>query len=280
MRLLKFLVSCLLICGPLAASDKPSVFWYNEHYPPTFISKGDDINQGFGDKTLAFFLKQLPQFNHEMLYANVNRTLAEIRENDGVCVLGLIRTTAREQFMSFSKPVFHTLPNRLIVLKDKMHLIAPYVGASGTVDLPLLMTDSGLVAGIIVDRVYSSHINKIIDDNKERTPRIDMPHPRYVPLLLRGRIDYTLGFSYEAAYQFKKQGKENAFISLPVAGEAETVSSGVACSIGPIGRQVITAVDHIIDAQGAIPSYHAFYEEWLDPAALEDSRRAVVLSAN
>lgn len=270
-------LACVVLFFPslVQAKDEPVVRWYNEHYPPTFISKGPYSGKGFGDKTLAFFLAQLPQFQHQVLHANVHRAIVEMRENDGVCVAGLFQTPQRDVFMTFSKTVFRTLPNRLIILKDNFELFRPYVDKSGELDLVSLLKQSNMTAGVIVNRVYSKRINKLLADHLGDGPRIVSPHPRYGSLLRRGRIHYTFGFSYEADYQFKELGIADAYISISIAGEPKIVTSGIACSDSEVGRAVIAAVDAIIDQQGENPPYQRFYEEWLDEQALTDTRRYI-----
>ncbi len=262
---------------PLAvrAADAPSVRWYNEHYPPTFIAKGPYAGQGFGDKTLAFLIERLPEFKHLVLKANVHRAIVEMRENDAVCVAGLFRTPERETFMAFSKPVFRTLPNRLIVMKENLKLFEPYIGEEGDLDLRALLERSGLIAGVIVDRVYSKRINGMLADYSDNLSKIVSPHPRYSVLLQRGRIDYTFGFSYEADFQFKELGIGRAYTSVTIAGEPKIVVSGVACSDGEVGRAMIRAIDGIIAELGPNPPYQRFYEEWLDEQALEDTHRYI-----
>ncbi|MEX0300467.1 MAG: transporter substrate-binding domain-containing protein, partial [Kordiimonas sp.] len=222
-----------------------------------------------------FLIERLPDFRHQVLKANVHRAIVEMRENDAVCVAGLFRTPERETFMAFSKPVFRTLPNRLITMKENLKLFKPYIGDEGELDLKAFLQKSGLTAGVIVDRVYSKRINGMLEDYSGNIPKIVSPHPRYSALLQRGRIDYTFGFSYEADFQFKELGIDDAYTSISIAGEAKIVTSGVACSDREVGQTMIKAIDAIIDEYGPNPPYQRFYEEWLDEQALEDTHRYI-----
>lgn len=260
-------------------TGKPIVRWYHDHYPPTFISHGPHKNQGYGDKTYEFLKANLPQFEHVKVPSTFNRALAQLRDQDGVCVMGMFKTPEREAYTAFTNVLVKTLPNRLVVLKERRALVEPYLSHKGEIELDRLMADERLTAGIITDRFYSHGINAAIEKYRASGRYVTLPVPRYGTLLNRHRIDYAFGYAYEAAYQFRMLGEPNAYATYSIAGEPNLMYGYVGCSKKALGIRVAEAINGVINMAGDPPIYRRWMEEWLDDFALADYRRALAAEA-
>jgi uncharacterized protein (TIGR02285 family) len=259
---------------------RPMLRWFHDHYPPTFIGRGPHKGQGYGDKTYEYLKAKLPQYRHEKIAATFNRGLAQIKDQDGVCVMGMFKTPEREEFVAFSDVMVKTLPNRLVVLKERKAIIEPFLSEQGEVLLDKLLTDAGMTGGLITDRFYSSRINAFIQAQAKPGKFVTLPEPRYGRLLSRNRIDYTFGFAYEAEYQFRIIGLPNAYTTYAIAGEPPLMYGHVGCSKMPLGMEAAAAITEAIKDAGDPPIYRAWMEEWLDENALVDYRKALSSEQN
>lgn len=255
----------------------PVISWFGGNYPPTFITTGPRRGQGYGDRALEHLFGKMPGFRHVRLETTFNRGLAAMRERDGVCMFGVIRTLERAALYAFSAPVSATLPNRVIMLKSRASAIAPFLNAAGKVMLEDLVLASGLRLGLITERFYSPHINDMLAAHTGGD-RVTLPAPRYGTLLYHRRIDYTFGYPYEAAYQFDDLGAPDAFISFPISGEPALLRAHVACSDTGLGREVIAAIDRAIAEEATRDAIHGYFMEWLDDAAKTDFLDALAAS--
>lgn len=273
--LLTLLLLGLLAFGaaPVSAQDiksMPVITWFGGNYPPTFIASGDKKGEGYGDKALAFLFDELSAYRNVRVSTTFNRGLVALRERDGSCMFGVIKTAEREQQYHFSNAISATLPNRVIMRKDRAAAIQPFLDARGEVVLEKLVFSSGLRLGLITDRFYSPHINTVIDRAQGSASTVELPAPRYGTLLYHRRIDYTFGFPYEAAFQFAELGAPDAFISFPIAGEPKLLYAHVACSKTSLGAEVIAGINAAAAAPGAQQRLYGFFTEWLDDAAKTD----------
>ncbi len=258
-----------------AVEDKPVVLWYGGDYPPTFIARGEMKRQGYGDRILKDLMRYTPEYRHEFVPSTFNRGLSALRDRDNACLYGVLKTPEREAFVSYSEPLSSTLPNRVIVRRDRAAIMRPYLNDGGEIVLDSLLSSADLMVGLVTDRFYSPQINAGLKAHKSRMPHVEMPDPRYGRLLARGRIDYTFGFPYEAAFKFRELGDPNGFITFPVAGEVSLMDSHVGCADKPLGRQIIAAVNRAAREAGAPEAFNHYFEQWLDTAARADFRRAL-----
>lgn len=263
--------------APADPKSRPVISWFGGNYPPTFITSGPHKGRGYGDRALEHLFEKMPGFRHVRLETTFNRGLAALRERDGACMFGVIRTPERAGQFAFSAPVTATLPNRVIMLKSRASAIAPFLNPAGEVMLEDLVLASGLRLGLITERFYSPHINAVLAAHTGGD-RVTLPAPRYGTLLYHRRIDYTFGYPYEAAFQFADLGEPDAFISFPISGEPALLRAHVACSDTSLGREVTAAANRAIKAEGTQEAIYGYFMEWLDEAAKTDFLKAIAAS--
>lgn len=278
LQTLPLLWCCIFfVCsGSLHANslDKPVIRWFYSDFPPIFITWGPLQGQGYGDKTLAYFRENLPEYQHVATVAALSRSFAKMRKEDGICEPALFKTPEREQFIKFSAPVYAILTNQMVTLKSNIAEFQRHLTPLGHIKLQEVLDRTDLTLGLVAERIYSRRINQELDKSNAAVHRILMPHDRYAQLLLHGRIDYAFGFPAEAHMQFKMNGETNAYTTLPIDGEPSIIDGFIGCSDKPIGRELIAKINRIIDEAGTPPAYQLFYEEWLDPNARSIYRQA------
>ncbi|WP_068306644.1 TIGR02285 family protein [Kordiimonas lacus] len=274
--MIRFLCLLGLLVGGSAtlwAADKPVIHWLSPNFPPVFIADGPLKRQGYGDQIVRYMSEKLPDYRHVPATANLTRTYNQMKLHDGVCSVALFETPERAAFANFSDDVYHVMTNRVVVMNRNLHRFKPYLNAAGEVDITRLLTASDLAVGVVPDRFYSQLINDTLKAVGMPDNMVVIPFNRYGALLDHGRIDYTFGFPAEAYHQFSKLGKAEAFVALPIAGEARFQSGGFSCSDKPLGRKVIAEINRLIATEEVSAVYDAFYEQWLDARSLKDYRK-------
>ena len=260
------------------ASEKPVIEWHFKDLPPAHVFNGADRRQGFADRTVAYFIDRLPAYRHVILEVPHSRLITELRRTDGVCSATILKTPDREKDIVFSKPVFKIFPLRLVLLKDKVAAIAPFMNDDDEVDLPQLIRNGSFRLGLISSRSYGTRMDTLLHMVNAKDKAFISPYERFAPMMARGRFDITLAYPFEAGYQFKSLTNHVPYATLAISGENQFTEVGLSCAKTPLGERVIADVDRIVEAEGVAPAYAAFYEEWLDDRAREEYR--AVLDTN
>jgi|GEM_PF-1996771 len=249
--------------GSVSANpEKPTIFWHFDHNPPVFIRRGPDAGAGVGDRILGYIESQLPDYRHVEVETVLNRSLQELASRSDVCIAGMFMTAERQQVVAFTDPLFRLMPNRLIVLREHETTVRRFADASGAVDLPAFVRESGLLPGVIKDRAYSPAINAMIDTMADEMAMVRVPHPGFAKLMLHGRFDYTFGFPFEAAYQFAKLDHSEAYLSFPIQGEAKVMDGYFGCSDTAFGREVVAQVNAIARDERTTQVFNQIFSPW------------------
>lgn len=249
-------------------SDRPIVRWFYQDFPPVFITNGPMKGQGYADKTVRYLTQKLPQYDHQLVEANLFRTFRAMKNQDGVCTGALFRTKEREAFVVFSAPVYDLISNRLIIMREKLPELDTYLNKAGAIDLDLLQASASMTSGFAMDRHYSEGIDRFLEVRHKAGNAVVLPFDHYAQQLIKGRFDFTFGFPAEAAFQFRSLDRGGDYVALQIVGEPAQRKGGIGCSKGPIGQSIIADMNSLIEAEGANPAYAAFYRYWLDERAI------------
>jgi len=281
------LAAGLLLLPGLARADededaRPRLTWVMAVPPPAHI--GD--RTGYADETLDWFTARLPEYRHDVITANSNRLEDMLASGDGVCGAAMLETPERERDTKFSRPVYWTQPNRLIVSAQRPAALDAHLNARGEVDLPALLADRSYAGGLQFGRSYGAGIDRALAQQRpgEGAVLVSIRGPGHFDMLAGGRFDWTLGYPMEAlwwagrlagssekAHFLAELGGDNlAYLSRPIAGSTDLTAGYIGCSRRPIGLGVIAAIDRLIEAAGRHPPWLAAYLKWLDPTARAD----------
>ena len=94
-------------------------------------------------------------------------------------------------------------------------------------------------------------------------------------MLKHDRVDYTIGYGYEARYLGRQLGFEGDVIAIPVREHSGYIPVYAGCPKTNWGRKVIADVNAIIRTSRKDPDLYGVYREWLDPQAWERYRKAL-----
>jgi uncharacterized protein (TIGR02285 family) len=83
------------------ALARETINWLLPDVAPAFIRDGDQAEEGFGDRQLAYLINHLADVDHKHFFASTNRIWYQIGHADGNCTLTAKKTPSREKIAIF-----------------------------------------------------------------------------------------------------------------------------------------------------------------------------------
>lgn len=244
------------------STDANVINWHVSHKPPSMFLHGPHQNNGFIDKILSLIEAQLTHYQHQRVQASFSRTIRDLKAQDQVCYPALVRNKAREKYIAFSQmSVMHpsnyvTLPMALV---QKMQI-------RKKADLRELLDDNALVLGLESGRSYGRQIDSTIRIHGVNTTMTFKAGKSLVDLyrmLTRQRVDYLIGYPFEAYFALETLEKSDIFRSFPILGTPQFTMGAVGCTNTPWGREVIAQVNQALDGLKPTPDYQQALTSWL-----------------
>lgn len=268
-RLLTFIV--LLIAGQALAEEPLN--WYRMEFPPVFISTGEARNQGFGDVLLRMLIAKLPQYQHQLIDAPLERVLDQTSDGGELaCANSLLRTPERENRMYFSNIYLTPPSNGVIIRASNRSRFEPFLD-TGRLSLTRLLQTEKFTIGIQRSRSYGLPINAILAHHQGQPYLREKPgHGANFALLSdlsaqRG-IDLVIAYPLETAYWLKTSRSPIPLHFLPVAEALDHEEWRAACSRTPQGKQAIATINEVLAdptfQQGFLRAYAAWQKQLAD----------------
>jgi uncharacterized protein (TIGR02285 family) len=254
----------LIMLAPAMADE--SVTWLTIDLPPLFIADGALAGRGSADQQLAFLTQSLPQFQHRQTPASFSRVWHQIGHGDGNCTIGALRTPERGAIAMFSQRPVPVPGYHVIIRADQRDDFAPYLDSRGRLDLDLLAARSSLRGGYVTSRRHAPRIDRFIAASHRQTPLDPVMSPlQLFHLLSLRRQDFIFALPFEIGYYRDVDPRTPPLLALPIKDVAAMVNGHVACSNGPIGRKVVSAVDLLLRNPNNWRSFVAPLQQWLSP---------------
>ena len=273
MKTLVVLVACLLAAG--TASAKDTIVWMELDFPPSFVAHGPDRGMGYSDVAMRIAIQSLPEYLHEKTFVNPPKAIENLKTKHNYCGSGLNRNAEREAFMEFSMPFIKRLPNQLIILKETLPRLRPYIEANGRVDFARLINDESLKMGFHRERSYGPSIDPHITE-KPRAHLIHRPAndltAGFLHMLKAHEIDYIIESPDSLRYFQRRGSYQGAFWLLPIKNAEALLPVYIACPKSALGKAVIRKTDAIIQShQSELESAYRYWlsEETLTPPRVE-----------
>jgi uncharacterized protein (TIGR02285 family) len=175
--------------------------------------------------------------------------------------------------MAYSIPDLVLPPNGITVRRADLARFG-----SPPVSLARLVEDPSLRLGASKGRAYGEAIDRILALHS-REPHVyrrlgDDIYRTLFELLLKGSVDYVVGYPHEARYLAHAMGVEGEVVSLPLVENAAPALAHVVCPDSPWGRRVIAVVDAVLREERTRPEYRRLVERWLDEELLPSFRES------
>ena len=287
--------TALVRAAPAGAADaRPHLTWVMAAVAPIHVANPGDP-PGYADETRDWFIAHMPGFQHDVVTANSKRLQDMIAAGDGVCGAAMFKTPEREEDTLFSRPVYWTMPNQLVVSARRAAAIDAHVNERGEVDLPALLADRAYVGGVQFGRSYSPEIDRTLAEAEAHAQArpgsaglVSISGPGHFDMLASGRFDWTIGFPMEVQWWARRLagnvdktnfltelgGADLSYRTRPIAGSTGLVAAYIGCSKRPVGQAAIAAIDRLVADAGANPPWLAYYLSWLDARSWADYLKA------
>lgn len=258
-----FAVVALLLC--LNCSAK-TIMWARWNAPPNFIVDGPFLGEGILNVVEKELKKALPQYTHEEIEAGIPRILKEAEVKSPICNAGWLNTPEWGKLFYFSKPIFIIPSNGLLI---KASLARELLKEKGTHSLQsILDKKSNWVLG--VGRLYGEGIDDVlIKNNYQKNPKISNVTSSLLAhkMLQLGRIQYTLGYPFEAEY-YNELLKSNSdkIVYIPLSDNSPFVEVVAACPKSSWGAAVIKDINKTLDDKKRLERIKQAFTRWLSPS--------------
>lgn len=252
----------VLLCSSLFSQ---TIVWDSVEFPPSLITKGELQDKGYSDKARTLVMKNSTSFEHKIQYVNSARAINNLKTKQNHCFAGLNKNEKREEFVHFSNPFMYSLPNELVILKEKLDKYKKYIDENGLINLDELLKNKDFVLAYTKDRSYSKNIDKTINkyqnnENLVYRPASDLTIG-FLKMLEAKRADYIIEYPVMVSFNSNKD-----FISIPIKGSSEPFPVYIGCSKTNVGANIVAEINKVINNnQEELSSYYADY--------LDDSTR-------
>lgn len=258
-----------LLWGGLAVAEPVVVDRITWLAGDTVSGRGAGIRPS--DRLLDWLTVRLPGITHERVVANAKRSWMLIERGDTVCHASAVRSPQREALAYFSN-TWPMPPLQLVVKRERMGAMP--LDAAGQVDLPALLANPRLRGVLVHGRSYGAALDAQLDKHAsgEQVQRVTSADfgSNLLPMLLQGRADYALEYPNALAALASHRPEVAGLALLPIRGNTEMVTSGVACPKTPWGLAAIRRIDAVLGT----PEGAAMLRETLLSELPADSRRS------
>ncbi|AHZ86519.1 TIGR02285 family protein [Bdellovibrio bacteriovorus] len=261
-----FFLAVNMFC-PLAWAE--DITWIRWDDPPIFIFSGPFKGRGLLDNVESELRRKLPQYTHKTIEGTVPRVLKEAEAKAPVCNAGWLDTPEWSKLFYFSRPVFVIPANGILLPKSRLtevRNLAPYSLQKFLDDKKDWKLGVGRLYGVGIDDV-------LIKNNYQKNPQVITiaTSLRVHKMLHSNRIQYTLGYPFEAVYYNKLlDGKNNEVVHIPVTENAARVEVVVACPKTPWGAKVIADIDQVLQNRALLEKFEKGVDRWL---SIEDQEK-------
>lgn len=268
---LRLLAAGMAVLGwvpAVQAQPDNTLTWLLSNFPPAIIIENTLPGRGFADDFVRYAVARMPEYTHVYEEASIARSLGLMQQGMHGCHPNLLITPERSTFVEFSEPVHITLQHHVLVRKDRVPRLAPYVDTEGAIDAARLVADPNLVTTITEKRgfppVIAAALAAVKGQKQIVHANVDMQTPFYQ--LTSGWIDYVFAYPFEISWYTDPTNLPQiaAYTHIPIRGMATGISGHIACTKGPWGSKVIARINDIVREAGARPPWHESQLKFLD----------------
>jgi uncharacterized protein (TIGR02285 family) len=270
--ILATIVAALLGARPAAADE---ITWLTMKFPPFYIHDGKDRGQGIADGVTHLLQRHFRGYTHREELAEPATIMTRLKAGDHVCSAAYIKTADRERVLEYSLPDLILPPHGITARSETVRRLTG--GAPGPVSLAHLLANRNLKLAVAVGRSYGPTLDALLERTKGSS-HVYWRHgediyPSLFDMLLKGSVDYLVGYPYEALYLARERGVEGQVVTLPLVELPEYTLAHVVCPRTPWGRAVVAEVNRALQLERPRPEYRQAIERWLDEGLLPEFRR-------
>ncbi len=252
LNLLAGVIFCL--SATVVASDEKVVNWYGVDWAPAWILQGPQKGQGYSDRTQKMLVEALPGYQHKEIWTSFPRALRALEREENACFAASFyewldsKTGKMREDIVWSAPTLLFYWHGLTVLKENRAKFE----MDGQVWLANHIVDDDKTLGLQKGRVYGPSLDPIIAQHQSKAKILwhnsdkETVEGQY-RLLLRGRVDYMVEYSYMQRYAEKVLNMPDRFEFIPIQEHAGKIGLGaIACNNSALGRELVKKINQAL----------------------------------
>ena len=261
---LKLLLFLLLI--NTTAYSKERIKWLVWELSPEFINHGKESGKGYADKFLKTFIKNLPEYDHSIVWLNTKRWFKESSKY-GSCTPHIWKRFKLDD-QHYSKPYTLTAPHGIIIHKKNS---AKFGKVGEVLSLEKILENDSLTLTVplfkykdmgsrypILYKYFKPHLgNKNLQEVTTNANEIN-------PMMLdKNRTDYLIGYPTTAQAFARIKNVENNYIFYSIKEDPYYKKIYASCDKSELGEEIIGKINNMFTKEfyEEVLSYH---EEWND----------------
>ena len=268
-RTILLLLVVFLPCVAMAQS-RDEVTWMHAEFPPLRITSGPYAGQGISDMIHELMGRELVEFKHSIVTANLSRTLNWMENGRNVLAVGIIPNSQRDRVMQYSVPCALVPPVCLVVRAGEQESL----GLGGHVSLRDFIARKRL--GVAADRSYGPELDSVLLSSPDLSRVVvnqgSNLFESLFEMLLLGRVDGILAYPFEAVYSARMKNLEDRIAIAPLRESMVPLQGRIAAPRTVWGTAMIDRVNEILLRNRGSLQYRQALERWLAPSVVEDFR--------
>jgi len=239
-------------------------------FPPLRITSGPYAGQGISDMIHELMGRELAEFKHSIVTANLSRTLNWMENGRNVLAVGIIPNSQRDRVMQYSVPCVLVPPVCLVVRAGEQESL----GLGGHVSLRNFIASKRL--GVAADRSYGPELDSVLLSSPDLSRVVvnqgSNLFESLLEMLLLGRVDGILAYPFEAVYSARMKNLEDRIAIAPLRESMVPLQGRIAAPRTVWGTAMIDRVNEILLRHRGSSQYRQALERWLTPTVVEDFR--------
>lgn len=258
-------IAGIVLSATTQAKEKPTLTWVKWNDPPIFIFDGKYKGTGLLDLIQKDIESLLPEYKHVTINANVLRVIELAKNSSNTCNAGWLNTPEWSSIFYFSNPSVIIPSNGVIMKKDIFNKISGEKSyPSPTPPASYFFDNKSLTSSL--GRRYGEGIDDYLDKiNYEKREDIIKSNNSLIAfkMLLRDRVDFTIGYPFEIKfYEMTINKEKGSLVHIPVSDNSPTVPVVFACSKNDFGREVINKINKQITRK-KLADFDSYLRSWL-----------------
>ena len=255
---------------PSLGAEKPKIVWYEADIPPQHIVEKGKKPWGINRLVLDTFIAALPEYQHEVRFANTPRMLKALQSRPNACSVSLLKTAEIARYTEFAIPWGVFYPHGAIYRSTDRLWFRPYLSDQG-LDLAAMLKAEPLEVATTKKRFYGPHIEALLQQRYPTSKIRSVTTTDELNGLLRmlvkhHRVDLIFGYPVELGYfERSKSIASHQLLFSPIKGASTSSLAYAGCAKSALGKQLVKQINQVIQ-QHRLSTFSDAYQNWLQPS--------------
>ena len=272
------LTGFLMIFESSLAIGKEKIQWMILDWPPAFIMEGDLKGRGFQDIGLSSLIKELDEFEHEVVAGPLARIKRLASNGRRLCYYGPIysQNYANQNRFVLSAPISIVYPHQFVILKKNRTLFGDGEAVSFETLLSREKSDGNLKLGVVNSWKYGKELDDIVeqfgDTNYNLFKRSGVEADfGLIKMLSADRLHYIPMYSFQFRWLLSdSEYSPDQFLMLPIEElKDKRMMGAIGCTYNAWGVDKIDRINQALIKIRKTPEFYNALERWIAPRGQE-----------